>query len=98
MRRDVITDLVPGPRRLCRELQDAGVHVPQIVQRRTARRTPRTEAPFHRGERVRRVFACRYQMERRAHQGRLHDLAALDRPGELIALERDEPAPERDVR
>ena len=37
-------------------------------------------------------------MERRPHQGRFDDLAAVDRSSQLLAHESREPGPQRDVR
>ena len=45
-----------------------------------------------------RVVACAQQVERRPHERRAHDLAAVQRGVEILAPERFEPRPEADER
>ena len=95
---DPVTDLLAGARRLRGEAEDVGMHATEIGEQRAARRSPCAEPSVERRERIRRVLACRYEMECRAHERRLDELALVDRRGELVALEPCESCPKRDVR
>lgn len=84
-------------RGLSGERHDGAMELAEVRERRPAGRSPCSEASLHRRDRVRRVFARRDEVERGAHQSRLHDLAAVDGNGEPVALESREARPQCDI-
>src|SRR5438477_5845099 len=92
-----LLDVAAGPRSSRGKSHDLFMQHLKVSECWAAGRAPRAEAALHRRERIGRVLPGRHKMQRRAHQRRLHDLAAIDRPGQLRALEACKTRPERDV-
>src|SRR5258706_1685891 len=95
--RDVRPDLLARARGLRGEAEDARVHRPEIFEHRATRWTPRAEPSVQRGQRVRRVLARRHEVEGRAHERGLDQIAPVDRLAKPLVREAGEARPQCNV-